>query len=69
MFTQGLVEETRGILALGYPRDTFGLNTIGYKESIAYLADEIDLETCKDIVKQGNRNYAKRQLTWFRKYE
>ncbi|MDP2103892.1 MAG: tRNA (adenosine(37)-N6)-dimethylallyltransferase MiaA [Candidatus Gracilibacteria bacterium] len=68
MFTQGLVEEVQSILARGYTPESFGLNTIGYKETIEMLEGKIDLETCKDRVKQGNRNYAKRQLTWFRKY-
>lgn len=68
MFAQGLVEEVQGILDRGYAPDCFGLNTIGYKETIEMLEGKIDLETCKDRVKQGNRNYAKRQMTWFRKY-
>lgn len=68
MFAKGFVEEVRGILARGYSSDCFGLNTIGYKEIIEYLDGTIDIETCKNRIKQGNRNYAKRQLTWFRRY-
>ena len=37
-------------------------------EVIDYLEGKITLEECLEIVKQHNRNYAKRQLTWFRKY-
>lgn len=69
MFAQGLVEEVQSILDKGYTPDCFGLNTIGYKETIEMLEGKIDLHTCIDRVQQGNRNYAKRQLTWFRKYK
>ena len=40
---------------------------IGYKEVLLYLDGLITLEESKEMVKQGSRNYAKRQLTWFRK--
>ena len=40
---------------------------IGYKEMFAYQAGECGLEEIKDLIKQHSRNYAKRQLTWFRK--
>jgi tRNA dimethylallyltransferase len=40
---------------------------IGYKEILMYLNDEISIEDCIDKIKQGSRNYAKRQLTWFRR--
>ena len=40
---------------------------IGYKEVLLYLDGLITLEESMDMVKQGSRNYAKRQLTWFRK--
>ena len=40
---------------------------IGYKEVLLYLDGLITLEESTDMVKQGSRNYAKRQLTWFRK--
>ncbi|MFA6091165.1 MAG: tRNA (adenosine(37)-N6)-dimethylallyltransferase MiaA [Candidatus Gracilibacteria bacterium] len=69
MFTQGLVDEVKNILDLGYSPDCKGLGTIGYKEVIEYLNGKFTLEECKSKIQQGNRNYAKRQLTWFRKYE
>jgi len=43
------------------------LQAIGYKEFIDYFDGKCDLETAVERVKQGSRNYAKRQLTWFRK--
>lgn len=66
MFEQGLVEEVRGILAQGFSPELNALNSVGYKEVIAYLCGEIDLFTCKELVKRNTRRYAKRQMTWFR---
>ena len=40
---------------------------IGYKEVLLYLENSIALEEAIEMIKQGSRNYAKRQLTWFRK--
>lgn len=69
MFTLGLVDEVRNTLDLWYGPDCKGLGTIGYKEVIEYLDGKCTLEECKSKIQQGNRNYAKRQLTWFRRYE
>lgn len=66
MFEEGLVEETRRILGMGYSAELNALNSVGYKEVIAYLWGEADLFTCKELVKRNTRRYAKRQLTWFR---
>lgn len=66
MFEEGLVEEVRDILEKGYSADLNALNSVGYKEVLAYLQGEIDLFNCKELVKQNTRRYAKRQLTWFR---
>lgn len=66
MFEQGLVQEVRELLQRGFPRESNTLNSVGYKEVIAYLRGEIDLFTCKELVKRNTRRYAKRQMTWFR---
>ncbi len=66
MFEQGLVAEVRGILERGYSPELNALNSVGYKEVIACLRGEIDLFTCKELVKRNTRRYAKRQMTWFR---
>lgn len=74
MFDMGLVAEVQGVIMSHYAgdldlaRSTPGLNTIGYREVVSYLSGEIDLETCISLVQQHNRNYAKRQITWNRKY-
>ncbi|MFA6597210.1 MAG: tRNA (adenosine(37)-N6)-dimethylallyltransferase MiaA [Ignavibacteriaceae bacterium] len=69
MIKNGLVEEVKSILAKGYSETLNSLNSVGYKEIIAYLKDEIHLETAISLIKRNTRRYAKRQLTWFRKDE
>lgn len=69
MMENGLVEEVKSILEKGYSRDLISLQGIGYKEIIEYLNEEISLEEAVEQIKQGSRNYAKRQLTWFRRDE
>ena len=68
MIEQGLVEETKYLLKK-YGRIPNIIDTIGYKEIISYLDGELTLDEAKDKLKQNTRNYAKRQLTWFRKNE
>ena len=67
MIEQGLVEETKNILAMGYSKELNSLNTVGYKEIIAHLEGEITLERSIELVKRNTRRFAKRQMTWFRK--
>lgn len=66
MVKAGLVEETENLLKQ-YGRIKNLTCTIGYQEMIAYLDNQMTLEEAKDKLKQNSRNYAKRQLTWFRK--
>ena len=67
MLEQGLVEEVKSILRKGYDKNLVALQGIGYKEIIMYLDNNYTLEYAVDKIKQGSRNYAKRQLTWFRR--
>ncbi len=66
MIGQGLIEETKLILEKGYDKKLNSLNTVGYKEIISYLNNEINFETAVKLIKRNTRRYAKRQLTWFR---
>lgn len=68
MFDEWLVEEVEN-LRLIYSDDTPGLQTIWYIEVVDYLKWNTTLEECIALVQQHNRNYAKRQLTWFGKYK
>ncbi|MHB9031026.1 MAG: tRNA (adenosine(37)-N6)-dimethylallyltransferase MiaA [Candidatus Latescibacterota bacterium] len=66
MVREGLVEELRSVLAMGYSRDLVSLDTVGYKEWFPFLDGGAGFESCLDAVKRDSRRYAKRQLTWFR---
>lgn len=68
MFENGIIDETKELLRR-HGRIPNILYTIGYQEVIAYLDGTLTLEEAKDKLKQNTRNYAKRQLTWFRKNE
>lgn len=68
MIDEGLIDETKNLLSK-YGRIPNIVDTIGYREIIAYLDGDISLGRAKELLKQNTRNYAKRQLTWFRKNE
>jgi tRNA dimethylallyltransferase len=65
MFAEGLVEETRDLIAR-YGRPP-ALSSLGYRQAALYLEGEWTLEQAIAAASQGHRNYAKRQLTWFRR--
>jgi len=65
MFDNGLVEETRRLLEK-YP-GAWALSSLGYKQAAQYLRGEIDRKLAIWAAQQAHRNYAKRQLTWFRR--
>jgi tRNA dimethylallyltransferase len=68
MLAAGLVAEVRGLLDAGVDTDAPPLRTIGYREPIARLHGAIDRAEMVRLVKRNSRRYAKRQLTWFRRY-
>ena len=65
MFRSGLVEETRGLLNRYGPVQP--LDSLGYRQAAAVLSGAMTLEQAIPAAQQGHRNYAKRQLTWFRR--
>lgn len=67
MLQNGLVEEVQGLLASGVSKNAQSMQAIGYKEVVAYLDGAYDYGTMSDVIKQNTRNYAKRQLTFFKK--
>ncbi|MDH7603632.1 MAG: tRNA (adenosine(37)-N6)-dimethylallyltransferase MiaA [Melioribacter sp.] len=67
MIENGLIEEVRNILSMGFPKSLNSLNTVGYKEIISFLENEITLDKAVQLIKRNTRRFAKRQLTWFRK--
>ena len=66
MFDRGLVEETERLIAR-YGRDCRPLTSLGYAQASAVLRNELTREQAVAHAQQGHRNYAKRQLTWFRR--
>lgn len=66
MFDEGLLTEVKNIL-INTPPDAQSLSAIGYKEVVKYLEQGSDLESCKALIKQHTRNYAKRQMTYFKR--
>jgi tRNA dimethylallyltransferase len=64
MMEMGLLDEAKSL----YPRrDLNALHTVGYTELFEYFDEKIDLARAVELIKQHTRNYAKRQMTWFRK--
>lgn len=66
MFSNGLVEEVQGLLALGVPADAKPFESLGYRQALAVVRGEISLAAAIADTQQATRNYAKRQVTWFR---
>jgi len=66
MFEAGLIEEVKK-LAQKYSPDLPSMSGIGYQEIIPYLQGEITLEQAKELIKQHSRQYARRQMSWFRR--
>lgn len=69
MIEQGLVNEAKNLLELGYTAEHNAMNSIGYGEIIRFLNQEISLMQAIYLAKNRSRQYAKRQLTWFKKLE
>lgn len=66
MFAAGLVEETKTLLTK-YGETSRPLAALGYKQAVQLLCGTIDEETAVRTAQQAHRNYAKRQMTWFRR--
>jgi tRNA dimethylallyltransferase len=66
MIAYGLIEEVKQILDAGYSPDCVALHSFGYKEIINYLGGHLTLFEAVALLKQNTRQFAKRQLTWFR---
>jgi tRNA dimethylallyltransferase len=66
MFDEGLIEETKELLAK-YGEEARPLASLGYKQAVQLLRGEIDRESAVAAAQQAHRNYAKRQMTWFRR--
>jgi tRNA dimethylallyltransferase len=67
MFARGLVEETRDLLQRGLERNQTAMQAIGYRQVVEHLRGERSLAETIDLVKIKTRQFAKRQMTWFRR--
>jgi tRNA dimethylallyltransferase len=67
MLAAGWLDEVRRLLASGLRDNAKPFDFIGYRELRAHLRGEITLEKARELIQQGTRQYAKRQLTWFRR--
>ena len=65
MIKEGLEEEVRALIPF---RNHNGLQTVGYKELFEFFDGKNSREETIELIKKNTRNYAKRQLTWFRRY-
>lgn len=69
MMNNGLIDEVKNLIKMGYTKEMISMQGIGYKEIIKYLDEEYTLDEAIEIIKRDSRRYAKRQLTWFRRYD
>jgi tRNA dimethylallyltransferase len=69
LVNEGLVDEVNGLLVKGYGSDLSSMKGIGYKEVIGFLKGEYDLFDAKELIMKNTRHYAKRQLTWLKRYD
>jgi tRNA dimethylallyltransferase len=67
MFARGLVHETRDLLARGLEQNKTAMQAIGYRQVVEHLRGERNLIETIELVKSRTRQFAKRQLTWFRR--
>ena len=69
MFRNGIIEEVRGLLASGVDKTAPPFRALGYRHVLRYLRGEISPEEAISLTKKDTRQYAKRQMTWFKKME
>ncbi len=69
MLQSGLIDEVRHLLKMGLTAEHQAMQGIGYKEVIRHINGELTAAELGALLKQNTRRYAKRQLTWFRRYQ
>lgn len=66
-FEQGLIDETKSLIKMGYNDNLPSMTGIGYKEVGMYLKEEISMDKAKELIKFRTHDYVRRQETWFKK--
>lgn len=69
LISDGLVDEVNALLDKGFDPELPSMKGIGYKEVIGFLNGEYDLFDAKEMIMKNTRHYAKRQLTWLKRYD
>lgn len=69
MIEKGLIEEVKGLLAKGYNKELPSMQALGYKEVIDHLDGKYSKEEMIEELKKRTRNFARRQMTWFRRFK
>lgn len=67
MIENGLIEEVKKLLDMGYSENLVSMQGIGYKEIIPYIKGEVSFESAITELKKATRHFAKRQITWFKR--
>jgi len=67
MIDKGLIEEVRGLLAMGYGPQLKSMQSLGYRHMLEVLENRLSIDKAIELMKRDTRRYAKRQLVWFRK--
>lgn len=69
LMDEGLLDEIKMLQNMGLTEENISMNGIGYKELFGFLKGEYDLDEAVRLIKRNTRHYAKRQMTWFRRYD
>jgi len=66
---RGLIEEVKALVEKGYDPSLPAMTSLGVKEIIPYIKGKMDIGECLEILKRNTRRYAKRQMTWLKRYD
>ena len=66
---KGLFDEVENLMKMGLTAENISMKGIGYKEIMYYFEGRYSQEEAIDKIKKNTRHYAKKQLTWFRRYD
>ena len=69
LYDAGLEEEVRNLMKMGFTSEDVAMKGIGYKEIIDAINKGESAESAKELIKLNSRHYAKRQITWFKRYK
>ena len=69
MIGAGLIDEVKKLIKAGYSKDLTSMQALGYKEVIDHLEGKYSKEEMIELLKKNTRNFARRQLTWFRRFK